>query len=102
MRAIKIAAAAAEDLQEIWAYVAERDTEAANRLVKEITKKFALLRDYPHAGREQPKLLLNLRSYAVKGYLIFYQPFEDRVEILRVLHGARDIESAFENFLDSL
>ena len=102
MRAIKIAAAAAADLQEIWAYVAERDPEAANRLVKEITKKFALLRDYPHAGREQPKLLLNLRSYTVKGYTIFYQPFADRVEILRVLHGSRDIESIFKNFLDSL
>lgn len=102
MRAIKIAAAAEEDLKEIWAYVAEHDTDAANRLVKELTKKFALLRDYPHAGREQPKLLLNLRSYTIKGYLIFYQPFDDRVEILRVLHGSRDIESIFEAFLDSL
>ena len=101
-RAIRIAAAAEEDLKEIWAYVAEHNTEAAGKLIKEITGKFAVLRDYPHIGREQNKLLVNLRSFAVKNYLIFYQPFADGVEILRVLHGSRDIESIFESFLDSL
>ncbi|MGH9942446.1 MAG: type II toxin-antitoxin system RelE/ParE family toxin [Pyrinomonadaceae bacterium] len=47
-------------------------------------------------------MLIILRSYSVKNYLIFYQPFEDRIDILRVLHGARDIESIFDRFLDSL
>lgn len=28
-------------------------------------------------------------------YLIFYRRFEDRIEILRVLHGARDLEGLF-------
>src|SRR2546421_2127442 len=41
------------------------------------------------SGREQDKLLVNLRSFAVKNYLIFYQPFEEGIEILRVLHGDR-------------
>ncbi|MBA3322861.1 MAG: type II toxin-antitoxin system RelE/ParE family toxin [Pyrinomonadaceae bacterium] len=102
MRTIKVAATATEDLQEIWAYVAQHDTQAANKLIKEITGKFALLRDFPQTGREQYKLLVNLRSFAVKDYLIFYQPFADRIEILRVLHGSRDIESIFDSFLDSL
>ena len=102
MRTVKVAAAAEEDLKEIWAYVAEYDTEAANKVVKEIIGKFAILRDYPHMGREQGGLLINLRSLAVKSHIIFYQPTEDGIEILRVLHSSRNIERMFENFFDSL
>lgn len=53
-------------------------------------------------GREQDRLLINLRSFVVRDYFIFYQPFEDGIEILRVLHASRDIEGIFEGFLDSL
>jgi toxin ParE1/3/4 len=102
MPTVKIAAAAEEDLRKIWGYVAEHNPEAASKVVKEIIGKFAFLRDYPHMGREQSRLLVNLRSFVVKDYFIFYQPFDDGVEILRVLHGSQDIESIFEGFLDSL
>ena len=102
MRTVKVTAAAEEDLKEIWAYVAEHNTEAANKVIKEITVKFAILRDYPHMGREQDRMLVNLRSFAVKSHIIFYQPIEDGIEILRVLHSSRDIERIFENFFDSL
>ena len=102
MPTVKVTAVAKEDLREIWAYVAVHNTEAASKLIKEITGKFALLRDHPQMGREQSKLMINLRSFVVKSYFIFYQPFEDGIEILRVLHGSRDIESIFEGFLDSL
>ena len=102
MPIIKVATAAEEDLKEIWAYVAEHNTEAASKLVKEITRRFAMLRDHPHMGREQDELLVDLRSFMVKSYIIFYQPFEDGIEILRVLHSSRDIESIFESFFDSL
>lgn len=102
MPAVKIAAAAEEDLKDIWAYVAQHNTEAAGKLIKEITKKFAVLRDYPQAGREQHNLLINLRSLAVKDYIIFYQPSENGIEILRVLHGSRDVDRVFESLIDSL
>ena len=102
MRTVRVAAAAEEDLTEIWAYVAEHDATAASKLVKEIVGKFALLRDHPHMGRAQDNLLVNLGSFTVKGYLIFYQPFDDGIEILRVLHGARDIGAIFDRFLNDL
>jgi plasmid stabilization system protein ParE len=28
-------------------------------------------------------------------YLIFYQPFQDRIEILRVVHGAQHLSALF-------
>ena len=51
----------------------------------------------PAASRE-----LTSRAYGdgrIKGFenhLIFYRPSEDGVDIIRVLHGARDIEKVFE------
>ena len=102
MRKVRIAGAATSDLRGIWSYVAQSDTESATQLVKEIVKRFALLRDNPFMGRQQHHLLINLRSFPVKGFLIFYQPFEEHVDILRVLHGSRDVERIFEQFFDDL
>lgn len=101
-RIIKISDTAAGDLKEIWQYVAEHNENAAGKLIKEITGKLILLRDNPLAGREQNKFLVGLRSFVVKNYFIFYLPFEDGIDVLRVLHSSRDIESIFENFFDSL
>ena len=101
-RTIKISASAVEDLKDIWDYVARRDETAAGKLIKEINRKFILLRDNPLVGREQNQFLGGLRSFVVKSYFIFYLPSDDGIDILRVLHSSRDIESIFENFFDSL
>jgi len=44
-------------------------------------------------GRSRPGLATDLRSLPVGRYVIFYVPLPKGVEIVRVLHGARDIES---------
>jgi len=75
--------------------------EAADRLVDEITGRFDYLLAYPEAGRARHDLLVNLRSIPVKRYVIFYQPTEDGVEIFRVLHGSRDVQSEFDSLIDS-
>ena len=92
---------AEEDLEEIWSFVAERDVEAADRLIDEITGRFDHLLAYPEAGRARHELLVNLRSLPVKRYVIFYQPTDDGVEIFRVLHGSRDVHSEFDSLIDS-
>lgn len=92
---------AEEDLEEIWSFVAERDVEAADRLIDEIISRFDQLLAYPEAGRARHELLVNLRSLPVKRYVIFYQPTDDSVEIFRVLHGSRDVQSEFDSLIDS-
>lgn len=52
MRTIKIAIAAQTDLIEIAEYIAQNNPEAARKIIKGITAKFALLRDNPFIGRE--------------------------------------------------
>lgn len=73
-RTIKFSAAVAEDLKDVWDYVAQYDENAAGRLIKEFQKKFILLRDNPRIGREQNQFLVGLRSFVVKDYFIFYLP----------------------------
>lgn len=92
---------AEEDLEEIWSFVAERDVEAADRLIDEITGRFDHLLAYPEAGRARHELMVNLRSLPVKRYVIFYQPTDDGVEIFRVLHGSRDVQGEFDSLIDS-
>ena len=102
MRSVRISGSATSDLLGIWSHAGESDMEAATQLIKKIVKRFALLRDNPFMGRQQDHLLIDLRSFPVKGFLIFYQPSEDHVDILRVLHGSRDVERIFEQFFDTL
>ncbi len=101
-RVVIISDAAAEDLRNIWEYVAQHNETAASKLIKEVKNKFILLRDNPLVGRQQNKYLVGLRSFVMNDYFIFYLPLENGVDILRVLHSSRDIESIFENFFDSL
>lgn len=103
-RVIKISATAAEDLRDIWEYVSQFDESSATKLLKEIDKKFILLRANPLAGREQYKYLLGLRSFVAQDYLIFYLPLQEQtgIEVLRVLHTSRDIEKIFQGFFDTL
>ena len=101
-RTVKISAAAVEDLKDIWEYVSQHNENAAGKLIKEIKNKFILLRDNPLVGREQNEFLVGLRSFIVKSYFIFYLLLDNGIEVLRVLHSLRDIESIFESFFDSL
>ena len=46
-------------------------------------------------GRARPELTAELRSSRQANYIILYRPTDFGVEIARVLHGSRDIESLF-------
>jgi toxin ParE1/3/4 len=86
---------AREDMAEIWSYIAADSEDAANRLVATFHDRFEALADNPMMGRSRSELLPNLRSFPAGSYLIFYHPIEDGVEILHVIHGARDIRTLF-------
>jgi toxin ParE1/3/4 len=52
----------------------------------------------PLCGFGRPALK-RVRRWPVKGFenwLIFYQPKRDGIEVVHVIHGARDIESLFD------
>lgn len=47
----------------------------------------------PKAGRSRPELEPSMRSFVVGNYLVFYRVCPDGIEVARVLHGHRDLQS---------
>jgi toxin ParE1/3/4 len=84
------------DLLEIWLYIAEDNVSAADRMIDRFTSAFDLLATNPELGEAQDHLRPGLRRFVVRKYLLFYQPTDDGVLIVRVLHGARRFEAEFE------
>ena len=86
---------ARQDLISIWSYIAEDSPYAADRLLDAINDKCILLGDNPDLGQARPDISPVIRYFPVKNYLILYQKISHGVEIVRVLHGARNLVSAF-------
>jgi toxin ParE1/3/4 len=82
---------AEEDLDEIWLYIAKDNLAAADQLLDQVGNSCHLLAHEPLMGRARPELSPNLRSLSVARYVIFYTPSTTGIEIVRVLHSARDI-----------
>jgi toxin ParE1/3/4 len=79
------------DLEDIWVHIARDSPADATRFVIRILERCERLADMPGTGRLRSDLGPNLRTFALGNYLIIYRAIEDGIEIVRVLHGRRDI-----------
>jgi len=83
--------AAAEDIRDIDDRLAEDSKGAAER-VSAIEVAMARLAEHPMLGHVRVDLTSRpYRFWSVYSYLIVYQPAPAPIQIIRVLHGARDI-----------
>ena len=83
------------DYDEIWSYIAVRNLDAADRLVMQFDATLSVIATTSLMGRDVSELGVNLRCFPVGNYLIFYRPIEEGIQLIRVLHGARDITPEF-------
>jgi toxin ParE1/3/4 len=95
-------AAAKRDLTDHFIFFGENaSVDVARRFLHAANVSFQALAKMPELGAQ--RIFRNprwsgVRAWPVKGferYLIFYRPLADGVQILRVIHGARDIERLF-------
>ena len=90
------------DLIELATYIAEDNMDASDRFLVATEETFKQLAQTPKMGKRcqfSPNLI-DVRQQAIKGfrrYLIFYRLIDSEVEILRVIHRARDIEDILDN-----
>ena len=82
------------DLLEIGFYIAKDNLKSAEETLLLIDQKCRLLLRSPEMGRQREELAAGLRSFPAGSYLIFYRVIQDGIEVIRVLHGARDIPNA--------
>jgi toxin ParE1/3/4 len=80
-----------EDLIEIWTYIAKDNADAADRLLDRIEEKFVTLAHNPGMGRMRSDIGPEVRHFPVDDYLVLYRETRGGVEIVRVIHGRRDL-----------
>jgi toxin ParE1/3/4 len=86
------------DLIQIWEYIAQEDPDAAARLLGRFVNCFAMLARQPLIGTARDDLRRGVRDFSVGSYVIYYRPTSSAdvaVEIVRVLHSARDASRLF-------
>lgn len=101
-RRVVVRPRAADDVVEIFATIAADDPRAAERFEASVRRECDLLAAFPHLGRARgfrAPDLRGLRSRPISGFgswLLFYRVESNAIEVVRVLHGARDLPRALE------
>lgn len=84
---------AVADLKGIWQYIAADNRTAADRFLRRIAVRLGTVAHHPLMGQARPQLGPGVRSMPFGNYVIFYAPTSTGIHVLRILHGARDIEA---------
>jgi toxin ParE1/3/4 len=86
---------AIEDLIDIVLHISRRNPAAASRFSDDVDQKCRRLAQFPGLGAACEELAPGLRQVSLGKYVLFYRPTDDGIELIRVLHGARDISTLF-------
>ena len=95
MSSYRFSQEARDDIQEIWVWIAGDNPEAANELEADIYVACEKLANNPGLGHRRPDLTdEQVLFWTVrKSYLVIYVPGTKPLQIVRILHGARDVSS---------
>jgi toxin ParE1/3/4 len=86
---------AGRDLEAIGNTIARDNPRRAASFVRELKVQCRKLAQSPQAYRRRPELGKTMRSCAYGNYLVFFAEGAEVVHIVRILHGAMDIEAQF-------
>lgn len=84
---------AEDDLIAIWLHVARDSEAAADRLLDRIEARWQQLAIYPLSGAPRDDIGPGIRHLVVGDYLTLYRVGSGAIEVIRVLHGKRNIEA---------
>jgi len=93
---------AKQDLTDIATYIAVDSLDASDRFLQAADTAFLRLAEMPGLGTRRDfhnPYLKDIRYLPIAGfenYLIFYRVTEKGIDIIRVLHGARDVDALFD------
>lgn len=78
------------DLLDIWLHIANDSPINADHFLDHINEQAQNLVEFPKAGKLRPELAQALRCFPIERYLLFYREQGSTIELVRVLHAARD------------
>lgn len=105
-KTIRIHPLAASDLRQIARYIAQNSPDSAVRFLDSANAAFLRIQEQPGMGSTRyakNKYIEGLRFWLIQGfesYLVFYIERPDVIDILRILHGARDIPEMLKEGLN--
>ncbi|MBZ9705197.1 type II toxin-antitoxin system RelE/ParE family toxin [Mesorhizobium sp. ESP7-2] len=85
--------AAENDLVDIWLAIAEGSPRAADHFLDAIAERIQQLAAFPESGPRRPDIGVDARALTIGNYLILYRPSGGQIEIVRIVHGARDVST---------
>ncbi len=94
---VKITQSAENDLAEIWAYIATDSVDNANQFILKLESRMNTLARSPRRClliSENDILGTQYRHLIIRKYRIIFRIWNDTVYILRVIHGARLLDTS--------
>lgn len=83
---------ARDDLDDLVRYIIRDSAFYARRFAERIVLSTRRLQSFPESGRMIPEAEdTTLREIIVQGYRVMYRLEPDRVLVLAVMHGSRDV-----------
>lgn len=85
------------DIEEIWLTIAPDNPAVADSVIDAITSVILRLSDFPYLGRRRDDIAPGLRGRVHGSYLVLYELDEQfrRILVKRIIHGRRDLATAF-------
>ena len=103
MKSFYIHPAANEDIIEQFTYLIEKNLNAADKFIDSVNQTVLRILELPKIGRLvtfENSQLEEARVWPVSNFeviKIYYRETEEEIEIIRVLHGKRDVQRILEN-----
>ncbi|NTW83376.1 MAG: type II toxin-antitoxin system RelE/ParE family toxin [Chlorobiaceae bacterium] len=85
-----------DDLAEIWSYIAVESEKRADALIDTFDWKFKEIAECPVTGKNRDELYRGLMSLPIGRHIVFYLIIPEGIEVIRVLHAAREVSFQFE------
>lgn len=96
MKSLDISPAARADLADIAGYIAADNPERALSFIAELETRAMQAAERPLSFPARNDISPGLRSASYGRYLVLFRDLPDRVRVVRVLHGARDLTQVFD------
>lgn len=97
MKSYQLSPAAIQDLEQIEARIVSERPSAVGGVLDAIESACQLVAEYPGVGRARAEIDEGVMSFSIGSYTIFYYLDDDPFGIARILHGSRDLPTAFHD-----
>lgn len=100
MKPIRITPKADQDVDQCFEWIHSNNPETGRRFLDAVDQTYVTISQMPGIGSRRYadlSLMPGVRMIKVKGfehYLLFYLEREDRIDVVRVLHSARNLPQA--------